>query len=185
MAKQKQNVFEKESSILQHTKLVLEDTAISLPALQAQYAQLIEDYETLLEDTRVLTNISDRLQNRLNVAYDHLNEANEELKTNHEQIEKQNLLLIETNEILQLTVQELTKARISRKAATLVIAIAIALFFVSEVLIEPVIDSYFKQQWGALILKGSIALLLRPLDTLVENYLMRSALRKIKQEKPM
>ncbi len=184
MAKQKQNVFDKETAILQHAQNVLEGNQIPLPTLQTKYAELVEHYEMLLEDTKVLTNISDRLQNRLNMAHDNLNDANDELKASHEQIEKQNTLLVETNDILQQTVDELTKARISRRAATLVIFIAIILFFLSEVIIEPVIDSFFKKQLlGALILKGSIALLLRPLDTLMEGYLLRNALKKLKVEK--
>lgn len=189
----KQHVFDKELNTLNHAKTVLERESISAEDIQAEYKDLTENYQQLLADTRVITNISDRLQNKLNITNDKLQNANdtleanskeieeknEELKAINDEVEKKNQLLQSTNETLQNTIDELTKARISRQAATIVLMAAILLFIISELFLEPIVDKYFKDNFLiSVAIKGSIALLLRPIDYLLEGYLQRLAVQK-------
>ncbi|MCU0447364.1 MAG: hypothetical protein MUE85_20910 [Microscillaceae bacterium] len=180
------DVFEKEVLALNHAKSVLKQSPTSPNQLLKEYEQLSKDYEKLLNDAKVITNISDRLQNKLNQANDKLNETNEELnEANHsltisaEEIQRKNELLQKTNELLQETIEELVKARVGRRAATVVLMVAILLFVLSEVFLEPIIDDYFQNEvWMNLIIKLLLALSLRPIDYFVEHYLRRAAMKK-------
>ncbi|NJO01020.1 MAG: hypothetical protein HC880_04380 [Bacteroidia bacterium] len=120
------HVFEKEVQALNHAKSVLREKNNSLEKLAKEYEMLSKDYEKLLGDARVITNISDRLQNRLNKANDELNRANRDLQSSSAEINRK-------NDLLQNTIDELTKARVSKKATTIVLMAAILLFLVSEV----------------------------------------------------
>ncbi len=165
------HVFEKEVQALNHAKAVLREKNKSLEKLANEYEALSKDYEKLLGDARVITNISDRLQNRLN-------RANQELQASSEEIQHK-------NDQLQNTINELTKAKVSKKATTIVLMAAILLFLVSEVFLEPIVDTYFQQEFVINIaIKGSIALLLKPIDYLVEWYLLRDAMHKSRLQKP-
>ena len=166
------HVFEKEVQALNHAKAVLKEKNKSIERLSKEYELLSKDYEKLLGDTRVITNISDRLQNRLNRANTELNKVNLDLQASSEEIKRK-------NEQLRNTIDELTKARISRKATTITLLAAILLFMVSEVFLEPIVDSFFQSEFYInLIIKGSIALLLKPIDYLVEWYLLQDAMQK-------
>lgn len=170
------HVFEKEVQALNHAKSVLREKNNSLEKLAKEYEMLSKDYEKLLGDARVITNISDRLQNRLNKANDELNRANRDLQSSSAEINRK-------NDLLQNTIDELTKARVSKKATTIVLMAAILLFLVSEVFLEPIVDSYFQQDFIINIaIKGSIALLLKPIDYLVEWFLLKDAMRKTRKD---
>lgn len=162
------HVFDKEVQTLEHARSVLQKTPQEVEALTQEFEALSDDYEKLLDDAQVITKISDRLQNRLN-------KANEELTQSHKEIKRK-------NELLQNTIDELTKAKISKKATTIVFTAAILLFVVSEVFLEPIVDSFIKQNYINVAIKGSIALLLKPIDYLVEWYLLRDAMRKAKKQ---
>ena len=56
----------------------------------------------------------------------------------------------------------------------------IILFLVSEGLIEPIIESNTDSEYIGLLFKGLIALMLKPIDVLVEWLLMRRTLRKMR-----
>ncbi len=175
MQQDPRHVFEKEVQALNHAKTVLREKNQSLEKLAKEYEILSKDYEKLLGDARVITNISDRLQNRLNRANDSLNRANEELSVRADVIRKK-------NEQLQATIDELTKAKVSKKATTIVLIAAVLLFLISEVFLEPIVDQYFHDDFLINIsIKGSIALLLKPIDYLVEWFLLRDTMRKTKK----
>ena len=176
------DVFNREVQTLKEAKAVLKKKTNSLEELKEAYKTLSQDYESLLGDARVITNISDRLQNRLNITNDKLhltndklNDANLELKRSAEEIQGK-------NELLQSTIDELTKAKIGRKTTTIVLMAAVLLFLISEVFLEPIVDKYFQQDFFYNIgIKLSIALLLKPIDYLVEWVLMKDTMRKSKQ----
>jgi uncharacterized membrane protein len=191
MEESKEQLFDKELKVLEHAKSILEQINQADADWKAEYKTLTDDFEKLLEDSKVITKISDRLQNRLNLTNDKLKEANdtleanskeiaeknEELRAINDEIEQKNVLLQNTNQILQSTIDELTKARISRRAAMLVLVAAIVLFVISEAFIEPFVDAYFLQNWWLIgfVIKCSIALLLKPIDYFLEGYLLRLA----------
>lgn len=179
------DVFEKEVQSLKHAKNVLKQNDLSNETLWQEYERLFADYEKLLNDAKVITNISDRLQNRLNFTNDKLNEINEELnaanenlKASSDEIQRKNDLLQKTNDLLQDTIHKLIRAKIGRRAATIVLIVAVLLFLFEEAVLEPVIDQYVKDNmWISLAVKGCLALLLKPIDILVEWLLMRRTMR--------
>ena len=68
------------------------------------YKELCENYEDLLDQTRLLTKVGDKLQNKLNNINQAINDKNIEL---------------------QNTIDELTRAKVGRKAATLTLLFVI------------------------------------------------------------
>ena len=187
----KSHVFEQEVQILNHAKSVLNQKNFSADILEEELEYLTKNYEKLLADTRVITNISDRLQNKLNVANDQLNitndkltTTNEELHTTNEELNATNEKLNSTNALLQRTIDELVRAKVSKKATTIVFMAAILLFVISEVFLEPIVDKLFPNDYIInIVIKGSIALLLKPIDYLVESYLLRGAMRNSRKIK--
>jgi hypothetical protein len=171
----KQHVFEKEAQVLREAKVTLKRDDLTLEELKEGFKALSHDYEILLGDSRVITNISDRLQNRLNNANEELKEKSDEIQRKSEEIHKK-------NELLQNTIDELTKAKIGRKAAAIVLIAVVLLFLVSEVFLEPIVDAYYGDNLLVSIsIKMSIALLLKPIDFLVEWYLQKDARSKTRR----
>ncbi len=93
------------------------------------------------------------------------------------------------NKELEHTILLLTQARAGRKAATYVLGITVVLFIISETLVEPQIDAFvesFGEQhqydfWISLSFKGLIAVLIKPLEGLIERYLIKREFKKNKQ----
>lgn len=177
------NVFTRELKALNQAKEILEKTGESDSVSRQDFEELCKHYESLLGDTRVITNISDRLQNKLNRANDTLSERSEEVKRFNTQLNEQNLLL-------QNTIDELTKTRLSRRAATITIIAAMLLFILSEGLLEPFIEAQAQKSelpptyvsWISFGFKGLIALLLKPIEYLIDRYLQREAIRNQEQQ---
>jgi hypothetical protein len=163
--KKKIDVFEKEKEILEQTKEIAisaEKGNIEKPELTKHYSTLKEDFSRLLEETSLITSVSDRLQNKLNRA--------------NEKITNQNVQL-------QETIDMLTKARIGRKATTLVLILAIILFILSEAIIEPQIDGYVGNNfWFGLGFKGIIALMLKPIESLIERMMINRTVKQRERE---
>ena len=122
------------------------------------YKELCDNYEDLLDQTRLLTKVGDKLQNKLNNINQAINDKNIEL---------------------QNTIDELTRAKVGRKAATLTLLFVIFLFVISEGVIDPIIDGNTNgNTWLSMLYKAVIALLLKPLEGFLEKYLMKSAVKK-------
>ena len=83
------------------------------------------------------------------------------------------------NQVLQDTVDMLVEAKVSQKASSIVLLIAILLFIVSEMFLEPIIEQNIDGEYVGLLLKGMIALLLKPIDILVERLLMKRAIKGV------
>ena len=175
------HVFEKETQVLKSAQKTLENQDITQDLLWKEYAYLTKNYEKLLGDSRVITNISDRLQNRLNAANENLQHQSEEIRAINTQLEKKAIEL-------QSSIDELTRAKISRKATTITLIAAVILFIISEGLLEPWVEKYMPSNqigsWVGFLMKGLIALLLKPIDYLVESYLKKEARRK-SQDNPI
>ncbi len=174
MAREKEDVFPQEQQTLLYAQDIAQKDDLSLAQFQQEYQALTRNYEKLLNDAKVITNISDRLQNRLNLSNEKLNFANENIQANAKVIE-------EKNNQLRTTIEELIQTKISKKASTIVLFAAILLFIISELFLDPIVEKYVgKNFWLGMMLKGSIALMLRPIDYLVEWYLMRDMHKKAK-----
>ncbi|MDH5365889.1 MAG: hypothetical protein OEW67_02825 [Cyclobacteriaceae bacterium] len=170
----KENIFHKESNVLENAKRLVEKPSTSTKQLAEEYLSLSKQYEQLLKETKVLTSVGDRLHRKLG-------DANQELQKQKSEIEEINEELKTNNNVLQDTINELIKARIGQKASSIVLLIAVLLFVVSEVVLEPIIEKNTDSEYIGLLLKGIIALLLKPIDVLVEWLLLRKTLGKMKR----
>ena len=156
-------VYEVESAILEHIQNFLEKEDVKEDEYKKEIKQVSIYYQDLLDQAMLITKVSDRLQNKLNKLNSKLNDKNDELQT---------------------TIDELTKAKVGRKATTIALVVAVILFLLSEGLVEPQIESYLGPGnigWG-LAFKGVIALLLKPIEILSEKLLMKRALKDAKSK---
>ena len=165
----KKNLFEREILILRDSKSVLAKENITPEEIEAELNSFHGHYEDLLDQSKLITKVSDRLQKKINRAYDELESKNNELTD---------------------TIDALTAARVGRRATTIVLVIFIALFLLMEGLVEPQIDKEIDghPEWGsygtiiALSIKGALALLLRPIEKLVEKRLLIKEKKKKERE---
>jgi hypothetical protein len=164
MSSRKENLFKSETLILEKSEGILERKDVSLEEYRESFKELCYNYSELLDQSRLITKVSDKLQNKLN--------------TVNETLEFKNIEL-------QSTIDELTKARVGRKAQTIILVIGLSLFILEELILEPVIDRLVNNNiWINIAVKLVIAFLLKPLESLVESALLKSA-KKNKDEKPV
>lgn len=168
--KRKSDVFGKEKDILNHVQNICEKPDIAHEELKGEYDNLTSHYGRLLKEVKMLTSVSDRLHVKLD-------DANQQLSEQANNIQEINEELTVNNEQLNRTLQQLLKAKVSNKALTIVLLIAIVLFLITEVWIEPYVESHIDNKYVGLFLKGIVALTLKPIDTMVEHYLMKRAIR--------
>ncbi|MDH5397375.1 MAG: PAS domain S-box protein [Cyclobacteriaceae bacterium] len=95
-----------------------------------------------------------------------------EKRKNEQKIREQNVLLEKQNKEIKNAIDNLLKARIGRKATTIVLGIAIILFLISEAIFEPIVEKSFDSAYVGLFFKGIIAIALKPIDIFVEKYLV-------------
>jgi hypothetical protein len=97
------------------------------------------------------------------------------IKRQKQEIEKKNIEL-------QETIDELTLARVSRKAKALTLGVAIVLFIFED----PIIGFSLKllsshNYWLSLFLKMAVIFSLSPINGAIEHYLLKKVIRKKKQ----
>ncbi|MFQ3213447.1 MAG: putative phage infection (PIP) family protein YhgE [Marivirga sp.] len=166
----KSDVFQAEMDFLEEVRKLSEDENIPAEIVQENYKKLCNKYERLIGEAKLLTSVSDRLHSKLN-------EANEKLKNQSDEINKINDDLKVNNQLLQDTIDQLVKAKVGRKASSIVLLIAIILFIISEGLLEPIVEAKFGNEKIGFIFKLGIAILMKPIDVIVERYMMRRALK--------
>lgn len=161
----KQSIYQREIENLEQSKQFLKRSEYSKLELQLEYKKLVENYEELIDQVKIITKISDRLQRKLN-------------KTN-DALESSNNQLAELNFQLNETIDQLTEAKIGRRAATIVMIVAIGLFVISEAFIEPVIDRMFPNNFlVGLGLKLIVAILIKPGEDFTNKYMLKKARKK-------
>ena len=173
MRKSKSDVFGKEKGILQHVQQVCENDKVTHDELIEEYNDLTSHYERLLKEVKMLTSVSDRLHIKLDA-------ANTQLSEQADNIKEINQELTGRNQELQQTLEQLLKAKVGNRALTIVLLIAIVLFVITEGWIEPIVERNTNNEYVGLFLKGIVALMLKPIDTIVERYLMKRAIAKSK-----
>lgn len=164
----KDNIYQRELENLEQAKGFLKRPDYSKMDIQLEYKKLVENYEELIDQVKIITKISDRLQSKLN-------------KTN-EKLELTNQELNDTNVKLNETIDALAEARIGRRAATIVMIVVIFLFIVSEVWIEPYIESKISNYWIGLSLKLIVAILIKPGEDITNKYMLKRARKKQLEE---
>lgn len=171
----KSDVFQAELDFLNEVRVLAEDDNIPAEKVKENYKLLCSKYDRLIGEAKLLTSVSDRLHSKLN-------EANEKLKKQSDEINKINDDLKVNNQLLQDTIDQLVKAKVGRKASSIVLLIAIILFIISEGVLEPLVEERVGNTQIGFLFKLGIAVLLKPIDVIVERYMMRRALNKRKQD---
>jgi hypothetical protein len=174
----KQQLFQHEITVLEHSRTIIADDSKSKEEIVKDYSKLCDHYEEMLDQSKLITKVSDKLQNKLNSA---------------------NAALADKNNELQETIDELTKAKIGKKAATITFGLAVILFVLSEGFLDPIIETTAKKLfidnpnqatfikysniilWTSMFGKLIMALLLKPLETFIEEYLLKRAIQQQKK----
>ncbi|NOR87922.1 MAG: hypothetical protein GQ527_09955 [Bacteroidales bacterium] len=167
--KHKENIYHREKASLERTQAFLEsEEEKTVETSINELKEISNNYEELLDQTVLITRISDRLQKKLDQTNDKLLSLNDQLN--------------DKNVELQSTIDDLTKARVGRKATTIVFVFALVLFVFSEALIEPYIESIADNIYLSLSIKAVIAMSIKPLESLVESRMLKSVRKKSSQK---
>ncbi|MDX2062791.1 MAG: hypothetical protein SFY70_07000 [Bacteroidia bacterium] len=165
--------YSREQDILVQYRTLAGQADLSVVAAREALSDLTRQYERLVDDTKLLTSVGDRLQRKLK-------SANLMMREQAEEIKRVNATLQEKNVTLQLTIDELTRAKASRRATALVLVAAFVLFLVSE-LLEETADTYFASvvgsDWGnavSWIFKIVLVLLFKPAEQLLERRILKN-----------
>lgn len=147
-----EKLFRNENNILTHYQDMItrenspEETSDALRKLTVRY-------KSLLDQTRFLTWISGRLERKLH-------RKNKELNDN--------------NSILQRTLDDLTKAEAGRSAYAIIYFIAIGLFVLEELFVEPLIRVVGDNIGYGIMIKLVIVLLLKISEGFIERKITRN-----------
>ncbi len=146
-----EKLFRNENRVLEHYQTL---TAIDNPPEVANAAlkKLTHKYKVLLDQTRFLTWISGRLERKLQ-------------RTNRE--------LFDNNKQLLDTLNELTKAEAGKTTYAIIYFIAIVLFVLEELFVEPFIDLVGDNVSYGILIKLGIVLILKLSEGIIEKRITR------------
>ncbi|WP_420581047.1 hypothetical protein [Reichenbachiella sp.] len=123
-------------------------------------------YKDLLDQSKVITRISDRLQKKL----DH---ANQKIKSQNVEIHKK-------NGELEVTIDQLDKMTMGKKATRILFVVFIVLFISEQLFLEPVIDSWANgSNYVGIGVMLIIALSLKFFESKLEDYFTKQRKKKI------
>ncbi|MCS6795118.1 MAG: hypothetical protein RMJ97_04045 [Raineya sp.] len=165
-----EKIYIKEVNELQRAKQIAEKLDLHEHNLKEEYKRLLLNFEESIGQMRLITKVSDKIQKKLDKANAALDQKNKELDAK--------------NQELQRTINELTQARAGRTATTIVLFLAVVLFLVEEILIEPIIETRFEgNQWTSIGSKLLIVILLKPLESVLENIVLSFLHKRLKKQK--
>lgn len=98
-------------------------------------------------------------------------EKNKALSEANEKINSKNIEL-------QETLDELTRTKISRKAIVGTLIVGITLCLLTEIFVDPLVDNMSYNIYISLAVKAVIAILLKPIDSAFENFLIKNTRKK-------
>lgn len=130
-----------------------------------------DEYEELVAQAKVITRVSDRLQKKLD-------NANLQIKEQNEEIKDKNVQLADT-------VDQLAKAQVGRRASTIMLTVAVCLFILEQIFIEPIIEENISIPFVGYGILALLFFFVKFLEGALEKYFMNNEKRKIlKGEKP-
>lgn len=141
-------------------------------------------YEGFVSDISVIRYSEDLIlkQNQQLHELNHNLEKKVEART-HKLKQKTETIQAQNHELKRI-LKELTKVKLSSTATTITIVITVALFLISEGFIEPIIEENMNHyEYAGFALKGFIALLIKPIEFLVERILLTKRQYKTLLEK--
>ncbi len=124
-----------------------------------------DHYEELIAQAKVITRVSDRLQKKLDNA--------------NIQIQDQNVEIKDKNLQLGNTVEQLAKAKMGKRASTILFTVAILLFIIEQVFLQPIIDQYVSVPYLALVLLILLFLGVKLFEGALESHFMKKEKKKI------
>jgi len=130
--------------------------------------EFCDQYEELVAQAKVITRVSDRLQKKLD-------NANIQIKAQNEEIKEKNIQLGET-------IEQLAKARVGRRASTIMLTVALGLFILEQIFIEPIIEQSVSIPYLDLGILGVLFFIVKSLESALEGYFMNQEKKKILKE---
>ena len=127
------------------------------------------EYEELIAQAKVITRVSDRLQKKLDNANSQIREQNEEIKD-------KNIQLAET-------VDQLAKAEMGKRASTIMLTVAVVLFILEQILIEPIIEEKIDIPYLGYGILALLFFLVKFFEGALEKFFMNREKRKILEGK--
>lgn len=127
--------------------------------------EFAETYAELVAQTKVITKVSDRLQKKLDTA--------------NIQIQEQNNVISEKNQALELTITQLAKAQVGRRASTIMLTVGLGLFILEQIFLEPFIDSKVDTPYLSYAILVLLFFIVKGLESALEKYFMNQEKKKI------
>ena len=129
------------------------------------------EYEELIAQAKVITRVSDRLQKKLDNANLQIRDQNEEIKSKNVELED--------------TISQLAQARVGKRASTIMLSVALILFILEQVLLEPIIEQQVNIPYLGLGILGVLFFIVKALESSLEKYFMNKEKKKIlEREQP-
>ncbi|MEM9324536.1 MAG: hypothetical protein AAGA85_02725 [Bacteroidota bacterium] len=127
-------------------------------------------YEELIAQAKVITRVSDRLQKKLDNA--------------NIQIQDQNVEIKDKNLELGTTLDQLAKAKVGKRASTILYTVAIGIFIVEQVFLEPLIEQKLAEEevnvpYIGLMILAVLFILVKLLESSLEGYFMKKEKKRI------
>jgi hypothetical protein len=170
-----ETAYSREHDVVSRFKEISKREDLTIEEYQEVFQEMFKHYENLLSDTKLLTSVGDRLQRKLK-------SANIMMAEQKEEIERINESLVSTNQQLQDTIDELTKAKASRKAQAYILLIALALFIASE-LVEDQFATISNNFFLNMLLKVCFLFPVRYIEGYLEGYFIRKAIEEERKQK--
>ena len=157
-----EKVYVREIEELERAQAFIAQENIENHIFRNEYVKLVDSFDDAVGQMRLITKVSDKIQKKL----DRVNSA-----------------LDVKNAELQKTIDELTQARAGKIAASIVLAIAVMLFLLEELFIDNLIKNLLgtTSQWASVITKLVVVLMLKPLEGLLENFIISYLYKKKKE----
>ncbi|MFY0600842.1 MAG: hypothetical protein JXR03_14300 [Cyclobacteriaceae bacterium] len=134
-----------------------------------QLDEFSDDYEELVAQAKVITRVSDRLQKKLDGANLQIREQNDEIK--------------DKNVKLTETIDELAKAKVGKKASTIMLSVALGLFVLEQIVVQPFIEENFSNGFYLdFVLLAAIFFLVKFFESKLEGYFMNAQKKRIIEE---
>ena len=124
-----------------------------------------DQYEELIAQAKVITRVSDRLQKKLDNANNRIQDQNDEIT--------------EKNEQLGVTVDQLAKAKVGKRASTVLLTIAIGLFITEQIILQPIIEEKISVPYLDLVLLTILFFAAKSFESGLEGYFLRKEKKKI------
>jgi len=167
--------YKREAEYLKKIEEVIANDALTSEEVRSEMKDMYKSYKRMVQDMKLLTSVGDRLQKKLKSANILLQEQSEEIQRINKDVAAKNIEL-------QLTIDELTKAKAGRRATTIILISAVALFAVSEVL-ENLFQSISSGSMYLIYLfKISLVLGFKPFESWLEDGIIKQELKRQREE---